>query len=249
MTSLPLPAETTPVDAAAPTAPADEVAEAAPTSKSAREKRLDRICLGAIGAHITIRTVAGFSRAYLLRYPLMHLLVTAGASALISGGAYASVGQMQLWVVLTAALVGLAGFDLFYWWAGKRYEHRISNDLVKHLNIPEKRVRQGERLMGKHGAPILLVRYFQPIPNAVLQLLAGAGKMPLWKFAAADVLGALLWAGTLVAAGWAAGDAAIRVVEAIAANALKVTIGIVVLAVAWNTLKENRKKKAAADAA
>lgn len=201
------------------------------------------LCLGGIGLDIGVRTAASFATAYLLARPVLHLLVNPGVSALVGGGALASVGRVPLWQVLVAGLVGLIATDSLYWWAGGRYEHRIRRDLAQVFGIRPETVERAERLMGRRGWWILAVRYFQPVPNNVLQVLAGAGGMSLAAFLAASLVGGLLYLGAMVGLGWAIGQPAVAVVDAISRNALKVTIGLVVVIVLWQRLRRRRPSR------
>ncbi len=205
----------------------------AAVARPRRGTRTDWLCLGLVGFHLTLRTVSGFVTAYLLARPVLHLLLVGSVSACVSGGVFARVGELPLVLVVLAGMFGAMGFDLAYWWAGRRYEHRLREDLVKYAGVPARRVEQAERLMGRHGLWILIVRFFQPVPNIALQMLAGAGGMTLRRYLVASVLGGLLWVGLLVGLGFAVGQPAIAVIDAITRNALKVTIGIVVVAVIW----------------
>jgi membrane protein DedA with SNARE-associated domain len=200
----------------------------------------DRLCLGGIALNSVIGLITMFFIAYLLARPLRYLALRGSAAALISAGALASVGRLNLVAAILCAFIGVMGFDVFYWWAGQRYEHRLATDLPKLFSIPEKRIGQAESIMGRHGFWILVVRYFQPIPNALLYVFAGAGGMGLRRFLVADALGAALWIGVLGAAGWLAGARAVGVVDAITDNALKVTLGLVVVLVVWQQVKRKR---------
>lgn len=171
---------------------------------------------------------------------MLHLLANPGVSALVGGGALAAVGRVPLWQVLVAGLVGLIATDSLYWWAGSRYEHRIRRDLERLFNVRPQTMDRAERLMGRRGWWILSVRYFQPVPNVVLQVLAGAGGMSLAAFLAASLVGGLLYLGTLVGLGWAIGAPAVAVVDAISRNALKVTIGLVLVILVWQRLRRRR---------
>ncbi len=210
-----------------------------------RGTRTDWLCIGLVVFHVTLRTVSSFTTAYLLARPVLHLALVGSISALVSGGVFVRVGDLPLALVVLTGLFGAMGFDAAYWWAGRRYEHRLRDDLVKYAGVPARRVDQAERLMGRHGLWILAIRFFQPVPNIALQMLAGAGGMSLRRYLAGSLLGGLLWVGPLVALGFAIGHPAIAVIDAITRNALKVTIAIVVVAVVWSQIKTKRARPAA----
>ena len=222
----------------------EEVGEAAAQPEPApwwkRGSWDDRLCLGGIALNSIIGFTTLFLIAYLLARPLLYLALRGTAAALIGGGALASVGRLNLAAAIVCAFIGVMGFDVFYWWAGQRYEHRLATDLPKVFGISEKRISQAESIMGRHGFWILVVRYFQPIPNGLLQVFAGAGGMSLRRFLTASTFGAALWIGVLGAAGWLAGERAVGVVDAITDNALKVTIGLVVALVVWQHVRRKR---------
>lgn len=222
----------------------DATEQPAPTPWYRRGSLADRVCLGGIGVNILVGMITSFMTAYLLARPLWHLALRGSVVAIIGSGALASVGRLNLGAAIACAFLGTIGFDAFYWWAGRRYEHRMAADLRKLSGLPEQRIAQAERIMGRSGFWILVVRYFQPVPNVILQLLAGAGGMSAWRYALASVLGGALWIGVLGSAGWLAGESAVAVVDAITDNALKVTIGMIVLAVLWQQIKAGRELKA-----
>ncbi len=200
----------------------------------------DVVCLSGIGLDVVVRSAGSFATAYLLARPIRHLLINPGISALVGGGALASVGRIPLWQVLLAGIVGLTATDVFYWWAGGRYEHRIRKDLQRLLSIKPRTMDRAERLMGRRGGWILLVRYFQPVPNMVLQVLAGAGGMRLRTYVASSLAGGALWLVTLVWIGYEVGRPAVDVIDALSRNALKVTVVVVVLVIVWQRLRARR---------
>lgn len=200
----------------------------------------DVLCLGGIGLDVVVRTGGSFANAYLLSRPVLHLLVNPGISALVGGGALAAVGRVPLWQVLVAGIVGLTASDVFYWWAGRRYKHRIHRDLERLLRVSTHTVDRAEGLMRRRGGWILLVRYFQPVPNLVLQVLAGAGGMRLRTYLAASWAGGALWLGTLVWLGYVVGRPAVAVIDAASRNALKVTVVLVVVVIAWQRFRARR---------
>lgn len=205
----------------------------------------DRICLSGIGLHLALKLTAVVATAYLLARPLVHLASVGAMTAMVSGGAFASVGELQLWQVVACALVGVMGFDMFYWWAGQRWSRQIPGLLRRSARVPEERVAQAGRLMARHGFWVLTLRYFQPLPKAVLQVLAGAGGMSAKLYIAASAAGALLAVGLLVSVGWVVGEPAVAGIKLVQANAVKATIGILVIVGVWQWWKHRRARAGA----
>jgi membrane protein DedA with SNARE-associated domain len=61
--------------------------------------------------------------------------------------------------------------------------------------------------------------------------------MPLWLFLVGDAIGLLLWIGLLVGLGYAIGEPAVHVVNAISHDAMWISVGIIVLFVVLGALK------------
>jgi membrane protein DedA with SNARE-associated domain len=72
---------------------------------------------------------------------------------------------------------------------------------------------------------------FLPIPNALVYAIAGTAGMGLVTFIILDMIGTLLWAGTLAGLGYALGRHAVVVAQVISHYALWFTLAFVVLIV------------------
>lgn len=120
---------------------------------------------------------------------------------LLAAGALSGTGQMHLGLVLGIAVIGCLVSDLIWYEVGRRQGMRVLQLLCRISLEPDSCVRQTENLFSRRGLASLVVAKFVPGLSTVAPPLAGITRMPLWRFALFDSLGALLWVGVFAALG------------------------------------------------
>ncbi len=125
--------------------------------------------------------------------PAVPMLVVAGALA-----AQGEIGYTAL--LLTALAATLAG-DIPWYFAGRRYGHRVLRTLCRISIEPDSCVKQTESIFERWGAPSLIVAKYIPGFATVAPPLAGAMRLGLPSFLLFSTLGALLWIAVPVALG------------------------------------------------
>ena len=128
-----------------------------------------------------------------LPIPAIPTLVAAGA--LSAGGRLPTVGLLAL--AVAASLIA----DALWYVLGRRYGYRILKTVCGISLSPDSCVRQTESVFERHGVGSLLYAKFIPGFSTVAPPLAGALRVGFLRFAVFDAGGALLWAGSGVAAG------------------------------------------------
>ena len=76
---------------------------------------------------------------------------------------------------------------------------------------------------------MIVLVYFQPIPNPLVYAAAGWTRMKLSTFLLLDLIGSLLWIALCVGLGYAIGQSAVDVAKGISRYALYITIGLILL--------------------
>jgi membrane protein DedA with SNARE-associated domain len=159
--------------------------------------------------------------------PAMPMLVVAGA--------FVAEGQMSLaGLVLVTVIASLIG-DTAWYYAGRRYGHRILNTLCRVAIEPGTCVKQTEDIFERWGAPSLMVAKYVPGFSTVAPPLAGTMRLGLVPFLAYSTVAALLWAGLPIAVGLAFSaqvEVGLAWLESMGAGALGVIAGIVAFYVA-----------------
>ena len=125
--------------------------------------------------------------------PAVPILVVAGALAMQGEFGYTTL----LLVAMAAALLG----DIPWYFAGRRYGHRVLRTLCRIAIEPDSCVKQTESIFERWGASSLLVSKYIPGFATVAPPLAGAMRLALLPFLLFSAAGALLWAATPVMLG------------------------------------------------
>ena len=146
--------------------------------------------------------------------------------ALLGFGALAAQGRGNIPLMLsTMAAVALI-MDFAWYELGRRRGAQVLRGLG-HLSLePDLCVQRAEEVFGRYGARGMLVAKFVPGLTMVLPPLAGVFAVGRARFAAYELAGVLLWAGTWIGVGYAFSDA----VAVIAASVEKLGFWLVVVA-------------------
>lgn len=130
-------------------------------------------------------------------------LIAPGELAVVLGGVLAGRGQMELPVLVAVVWAAAVAGDGCGFVLGRRLGRPF---LVRHgarLGATTARLEQVERFFARHGAKAIVVGRFVGIVRAMGPFTAGASGMRPGRFAAADVVGAGLWAATFTGLGYA----------------------------------------------
>jgi membrane-associated protein len=124
-----------------------------------------------------------------------------GDSLLFAVGALAGVGSLDVWLALGLLSVAAIAGDGVNYWVGSRLGPRIfRKENVRFLN--RKHLERTYEFYEKYGRKTIVIARFVPIIRTFAPFVAGIGKMSYATFAAANILGALLWVGICVGAGY-----------------------------------------------
>src|SRR5436190_7571134 len=122
-------------------------------------------------------------------------------TALVFAGALTRRGQMSSTHLLIAAVIASLIADFIWFELGRRFGYRILRTLCRISLSPDSCVRDTEARFERWGLKSLLIAKFIPGFSTVAPPLAGAARQSRLAFFVYDGLGALLWAGSAVAAG------------------------------------------------
>ena len=206
-----------------------------------KPRRADILCwAGIMLSGIFYYVMLPFRAELLGTHPVLSELLNGSTEAIIAAAAFARVGHGSLVVALLAAIPGLMKFDPLYWWAGRLWGERIIAMLSGKRNRGAKYMGRVDRWGRKFTWPAVLISQFLPIPNAIIYVIAGWAGMRLVTFIILDVIGSLLWAGTLVGLGYELGHRAVVVAQTISHYGLWISIGLVVVIVFFQVRSQRR---------
>lgn len=120
---------------------------------------------------------------------------------LVVAGALAAQGEFGYPALLLTALVATLAGDIPWYFAGRRYGHRVLRTLCRISIEPDSCVKQTESIFERWGAPSLVVAKYIPGFATVAPPLAGAMRLGLPSFLFFSTLGALLWIAVPVVLG------------------------------------------------
>jgi membrane-associated protein len=202
-----------------------------------KPRRVDIACWAAITfSGLYYLAILPWRVSLLGTHPVVSILLNGSTEAIVSAAAFARVGHGSLAIVLLASIPGLMKFDIIYWWAGRLWGEKIINLFA---GRSERQRRRGLRFVARVNRwgrwftwPAVVISPFLPIPNAIIYAVAGWTGMSWVTFLILDAIGSLAWAGMLAGLGYALGQHAVSVAEAVSKYGLWVTIAIVILVVA-----------------
>ena len=167
-----------------------------------------------------------------------------GDSLLITAGLFAARGDfdyaMLLLALIPAAIIGNA--------TGYYIGHRTGMTLYNRPNsllFRREHLRMTHEYYEKHGGKTIILAQFIPILRTFAPVVAGVGEMGYRQFASYNVVGAILWVGSMVTAGYMLGNA-IPDIESRIHYVVAVVIFISLLPPGIALLKARLRKKPAA---
>lgn len=163
-----------------------------------------------------------------LPVPAVPTLLLAGSLATTSG----SLGK-----VLAAAIIASVIADWIWYLSGKAFGYRVLAGLCKLSINPSSCVSQTEARFIRWGVSSLVVAKFIPGFSTVAPPIAGALRMNQLGFLLAAGIGAGLWAGLALGAGWFLQDAVQSAVTMLDRHASQALVLILVLLGVWLSWK------------
>ena len=127
-----------------------------------------------------------------------------GDSLLVTAGLLASRGYLNIWeLFFLLALMAIAGDSVGYAF-GKATGPRIFKR-EKSLLFAKDHLLKAQAFYEKHGGKTILLARFMPIVRTFAPIVAGAGRMEYKKFVTYNVMGGVLWTGSMLGLGFTLG--------------------------------------------
>ena len=117
------------------------------------------------------------------------------------GGALASQGRLNFWLVVIAATLGNLAGSLVAFWLTKRYGERFLLGPGRRLGINRGHVRLANRFFNKYGVWAVFLGRLLPVIRTYISFPAGLSSIRLPIFVAATLAGAIPWNLALAFAG------------------------------------------------
>ncbi|HZZ59443.1 MAG TPA: VTT domain-containing protein [Opitutaceae bacterium] len=133
-----------------------------------------------------------------------------GEFSMLAGGALAAAGWLDFAGVVGAGMAGIVASDLAYFFLGRYLGHRAGRYLPNLFS----QLPRAFALVEEHRENLALYFQFFSEQTAITPLAFGILRLPAWRFASLDLVGATLWSVLYGLIGLALGGAAVRVAHA-----------------------------------
>lgn len=155
-----------------------------------------------VGQHHALAALVVFLAALSEAIPVVGAIVP-GSAIVIGVGALIGLGQLPLWPMLAAAVLGAIVGDGLSYWFGHRYKNQALG--IWPMSRYPDMIAKSEQFFERHGAKSVVIGRFTPVVRAFVPLIAGISGMTPGRFYAANVASALAWAPVHMLPGAAVG--------------------------------------------
>lgn len=124
-----------------------------------------------------------------------------GDSLLFAVGSLAAIGALDLTLAMALLFAAAVLGDTVNYWIGDYIGPRVF-DKQDSLFFKREYLVRTHRFYEKHGGKTIIIARFLPIIRTFAPFVAGIGSMTYRRFLAFNVVGAALWMGLLVPAGY-----------------------------------------------
>lgn len=153
-----------------------------------------------------------------------------GETALIAAAVVAAKGDLNIVLVLVAAIAGGIIGDNIGFWVGRRLGFPLLCRYGSHIRIGPKRMKLMQYLFLRYGKRIVFIGRFVMILRAWEAFLAGADWMPWRRFAVVNAAAVVLWSCAWGLSAFALGHASTNTIEWIASG---ISVLVLVLLAYW----------------
>ena len=149
------------------------------------------------GPHIyTIFFLVIFSETGLVLTPFLP-----GDSLLFTAGAFAALGQLNVWFMFVILSVAAILGDTVNYWIGHYLGPRVFKWQKSRFFNPD-HIKRTHRFYEKYGAKTIILARFVPIVRTFAPFVAGIGAMTYGTFFLYNVIGGLAWVAVCLFAGF-----------------------------------------------
>ncbi len=150
-----------------------------------------------------------------------------GDSLLFMAGYFASLGSLNIGILIVLLIVAAVLGDNTNYWIGKFLgDHAIKWKFRGKPLVNPKYIEKTEKFYEKYGVKTIILARFVPIVRTFAPFVAGVGEMKYRRFLPYDILGGFLWVSIATLAGYWFGG-----FEVVKNNFELVVVGIIFISV------------------
>jgi membrane protein DedA with SNARE-associated domain len=190
-------------------------------------------------------------------YPAVALVVAGdgifpllpGETAIVTAAVLASSGDLNLFLVILAGMIGAMAGDWTAYAIGRAGEGPIKRFIARVAGA--ERLEAAEAMVDRRGSALVFVGRFLPGLRIAINMACGAGDMRFRRFALFNALGALTWSAQAALLGYYAGKAFAEQiwVAFVVAFGITLIVGGAIAITERRRVKAERARRAEADRA
>jgi len=196
-----------------------------------------------LGEIISNYGVLTYGILFLIIFAETGLVVTPflpGDSLLFAAGAFAALGDLNIWLMVGILILAAILGDTVNYWVGHFFGQKIvDNPKIKFVN--QEHIDKTQAFYKKHGGKTIVLARFVPIIRTFAPFVAGVGKMDYSEFVSYNVIGGVIWVLLFGLAGFYFGN--IPAVKHNFTLVILVIIAISLVPIVLETAKNHRNKK------
>lgn len=128
-----------------------------------------------------------------------------GDSLLFTAGLFASQGHIPIIGLLIGACIAAIAGDTVGYAFGKKIGPAIFTK-EDSVFFDKKHIARAQHFYEKHGKKTIILARFLPIIRTFAPIVAGVGMMPYKTFIAFNIIGGILWTGSMILLGYVFGS-------------------------------------------
>ena len=193
--------------------------------------------------------LSGFVSTYgVFTYGVLFLIVFAetgfvvtpflpGDSLLFAAGAIASLGALDIGIVILLLLIAAILGDTINYWIGHFFGRKIvDNPKIKFIN--QEHIDKTEQFYKKYGGKTIILARFVPIVRTFAPFVAGVGTMNYNKFLLFNIIGGVIWVTLFTLLGYFFGN--FEVIQKNFHYAIFAIIGLSIVPVVYEYIQHKR---------
>ncbi len=164
-----------------------------------------------------------------------------GDSLLFATGALAATSDLSVWLLFVLLTIAAILGDAVNYWVGKTVGEKLFDGRIRYLK--REHLDRTHAFYEKYGGKTIIIARFVPIVRTFAPFVAGMGSMSYGKFATYNIVGGVVWIGSLLLAGYLFGN-----IPVVRDNFGLVVIAIIIISIlpaVVEVLKSRRKVGAA----
>ncbi|MEO6445441.1 MAG: DedA family protein [Gemmatimonadaceae bacterium] len=147
-----------------------------------------------------------------------------GDSLLFATGAIAATASLNIWVLFVLLSVCAIIGDAVNYWVGSKIGAKAAEGRIPY--VKKEYIQRTHQFYERYGARTIVLARFVPIVRTFAPFVAGAGTMSYRRFAAYNVIGGVVWVGSMLFSGYLFGN-----IPVVKDNFTLVVLGIIFVSI------------------